>query len=279
MFRKQNGRQRRNGRRSAATGTRDARLRTRLSYANVTASLALFVALGGTAAAAVTLPRDSVGSPQIRTDAVRSPEIAKNAVRSPEIAKDAVGSPEIKAEAVRSSEIQDGGVRLADISDGARSALQGAQGPAGPQGPSGTTNVRIAEAESVQVPTCLKFVIDDLTDCENLLSVRALPPGNWLVQAKLTVVPNGPVFGNLRGCGLVQGPVSNDATLLDHDSFAALLDDSDEFVPAKVTLADVVTTTNAATTIGVRCLEEPTRSLSVEDVKLTALEVANVVGP
>jgi hypothetical protein len=32
------------------------------SYANVIASLALFIALGGTATAAVTLGRDSVGS-------------------------------------------------------------------------------------------------------------------------------------------------------------------------------------------------------------------------
>ena len=228
----------------------------RFSYANVTASLALFVALGGTAAAAVTLPRDSVGSPQIRKDGVKSPEIAK----------DAVGSPEIKAEAVGTSKIHDGGVRIADISAGARSAL--------------TTNVRIAEADSVEVPTCLKFVIDDLTDCENVVSVRALPPGNWLVQAKLTVAPsNGIAFGDLRGCGLVQGPVSNDATLLDQDFFAAVRDEFDDDVPAKVTLADVVTITNAATTIGVRCLEEPTTALRVEGVKLTALEVANVVGP
>jgi hypothetical protein len=41
------------------TGTGRAQLRSRLSYANVTVSLALFVALGGTAVAAVTLPRDS----------------------------------------------------------------------------------------------------------------------------------------------------------------------------------------------------------------------------
>jgi hypothetical protein len=109
----------------------------RLNYANVTASLALFVALGGTAAAAVTLPRDSVGSREIRASAVRSPEIARNAVRSRGIAEAAVGSPELKADAVRSSKIQDNGVRLTDISAGARDALQGAEGPAGPAGPPG----------------------------------------------------------------------------------------------------------------------------------------------
>ena len=129
VFRRQIGPQRHRSRRSEVTGARDARLRSRVSYANITASLALFVALGGTAAAAVTLPRDSVGSPQIRTGAVRAPEIAKNAVRSRAIAEDAVGS----------SEIEDNAIRLADISRGARSSLQGAQGPAGPQGTPGET--------------------------------------------------------------------------------------------------------------------------------------------
>ena len=43
-----------------------ARMRGRVSHATVIASVALFVALGGTAAAVTALPRDSVGSPQIR---------------------------------------------------------------------------------------------------------------------------------------------------------------------------------------------------------------------
>ena len=37
-------------------------IRSKLTYANVCSSLALFVALGGTSYAAITLPRDSVGS-------------------------------------------------------------------------------------------------------------------------------------------------------------------------------------------------------------------------
>ena len=116
--------------------------RKQLSYANVVASLALVLALGGTAWAAVTLPRDSVASKQIRKDAVRSPEI--------------------RAEAVRSSEIQDEGIRLADIAAGARTALEGAEGPAGPPGPAGATAVRFAEVDSLNVPECDTIV---LTSC------------------------------------------------------------------------------------------------------------------
>ena len=61
--------------------TRIARLRGRLTYANVTASLALFIALGGTSYAAITLPRNSVGSKQIRAGAVRSADIRNRSVQ------------------------------------------------------------------------------------------------------------------------------------------------------------------------------------------------------
>ena len=81
-----------------------AALRGRLTYANVTASLALFVALGGTSYAAITLPRNSVGPKQIRTNAVRS------------------------------AEIRDRTIKLADISRSTRTSLRGRQGPQGPAG-------------------------------------------------------------------------------------------------------------------------------------------------
>ncbi len=94
-----------------------ARLRARLSYANITATLALFTALGGTSYAAASLARNSVGPTQIRSNAVGSSEIRRNAVAS--------------------SEIRDRSVRLGDISTRARNALRGPQGPAGPTGATG----------------------------------------------------------------------------------------------------------------------------------------------
>ena len=60
------------------------RLRARLSYANIVASLALFVALGGVSYAAATLPKDSVGPTQLRADAVRTGKIDDGAVTSRE---------------------------------------------------------------------------------------------------------------------------------------------------------------------------------------------------
>ena len=52
------------------------RIRPRLTYANVIATLALFVALGGASYAAVTLPRDSVGSGQVRDGSLRLRDLA-----------------------------------------------------------------------------------------------------------------------------------------------------------------------------------------------------------
>lgn len=50
------------------------------SYANVTATIALVVALSGGAYAATALPKNSVGTPQLKKGAVTAPKIAGNAV-------------------------------------------------------------------------------------------------------------------------------------------------------------------------------------------------------
>src|SRR3954466_10248673 len=94
------------------------RLRLRLSYANVTATLALFIALGGSSYAALRLPRNSVGPTQIR------------------------------AGAVHSSEVKNGSLRAADLSTSSRRALRGATGPAGAQGPAGAPAARFFAAVS-----------------------------------------------------------------------------------------------------------------------------------
>jgi hypothetical protein len=93
-------------------------IQERVTYANVTATLALFLALGGTSYA-LTLPRNSVGSQQIRSKAV--------------------GASELRAGSVRSSDVKDRSLRIQDLSRRARASLRGAAGPAGPPGPAGIT--------------------------------------------------------------------------------------------------------------------------------------------
>ena len=96
-----------------------SRIRSHLSYANVMATTAVFIALGGTSYAVSQLPRNSVGAKQIRSGAV--------------------GKSEIGTSAVRSKHIKDRSVALRDISPAARLSLRGQQGPAGPQGPAAAT--------------------------------------------------------------------------------------------------------------------------------------------
>jgi hypothetical protein len=54
--------------------------RLRPTYAGVTATLALFIALGGGAYAAATLPANSVGAKQIKKGAVERAKLKRNAV-------------------------------------------------------------------------------------------------------------------------------------------------------------------------------------------------------
>src|SRR5258706_6700210 len=56
------------------------RLRKRLTYANVMSSIAVFVVLGGGAYAATTLPKNSVGSKQIKASAVTSSKVKDGAL-------------------------------------------------------------------------------------------------------------------------------------------------------------------------------------------------------
>lgn len=75
------------------------RFRPRLTYANVIASLALFVALGGSAVAA-GLAKNSVGPNQLKQGAVTAGKIRKQAVTSGKIAPKAVVAGKLGPNAV-----------------------------------------------------------------------------------------------------------------------------------------------------------------------------------
>jgi hypothetical protein len=66
-----------------------------VTYANVTATLALFLALGGGAYAAATLPARSVGSKQLKKNAVVRAKIKKNAVNGAKVAKNALRGDDV----------------------------------------------------------------------------------------------------------------------------------------------------------------------------------------
>lgn len=93
----------------------------RLTYANVIASLALFIALGG-AAVAAGLPKNSVGPNQIKKGAVTGKAIRKGAVTSGKIAPKAVTAGKLGANAVLPGNLGAGIINTSKIAAGAVNA-------------------------------------------------------------------------------------------------------------------------------------------------------------
>src|SRR4051794_465561 len=104
------------------------RLANRLTYANVMATLAFFLAIGGISYAAIKLPKNSVHSKQIAAGAVRTGDIGKaavsgakikpGAVTGTSIAPGAVGRSQLGADAVGTAQIGAGAVGSAQIGGG-----------------------------------------------------------------------------------------------------------------------------------------------------------------
>jgi hypothetical protein len=75
------------------------RIRPRLTYANVTATLALFVALGGGAYAV-----SNVGSDEIKNGSIRSVDLKNRAgVRGKDVKRDSIGGKEVKESSLDAS--------------------------------------------------------------------------------------------------------------------------------------------------------------------------------
>jgi hypothetical protein len=95
-------------------------MRRHLTYANVTATLALAIALGmGSAYAANQLAPKSVGARQLRPGAVTADKIRKHAITAPKIEALAVKQGKIAGGAVTGDKIADGVVTSAKIANGA----------------------------------------------------------------------------------------------------------------------------------------------------------------
>jgi hypothetical protein len=96
------------------------RIRKKLTYANVVATLALFLVLsGGAAYAAGHLSKNSVGVKQLKKNAVSTAKIRNGAVTSAKLAAGAVGRGQLGAGAVGSDQLADGSVTAGKIAPGA----------------------------------------------------------------------------------------------------------------------------------------------------------------
>jgi len=100
-------------------------LLSKLTYANVVATLAMFLALtGGVVWAASNLGRNAVKSQNIARNAVKSNDIASNAVKTRNIAKNAVKSAKIAANGVTNSDLAKEAVTRSKLKGGTLAGLQ-----------------------------------------------------------------------------------------------------------------------------------------------------------
>jgi hypothetical protein len=94
-----------------------AAIRRRLTYSNTIATLALFIALGG-AAVAAGLPRNSVGSKQLKRRAVTAAKLAPKSVVAGKLGPNAVGPGNIGNGAVTTAKLAQGSVIASTIKNG-----------------------------------------------------------------------------------------------------------------------------------------------------------------
>ena len=215
-----------------------------LSYSNVIAVVALFVALGGTAVAAGVLPRDSVGAPQIRTAAVRT------------------------------AEIRDQGVGFSDISNGAATALRGDVGFT-----EGELTL-VPACSGIDLSRCPDLYVLPLSSAgasgRNWLIQAKL---NFFVQlapesngtdnrcglVSTTVAGRARVLDQLS-IQQLRTPAADPIFDQDHGMHSAAL-------------SAVVKKRAGNPTIAVRCTEQAGEQNGADRVKITALEVGRVIQP
>jgi hypothetical protein len=163
------------------------RITRHLSYANVMATLGVFVALGGASYAAVALPANSVGTKQLKR--ARSPHRRS------------------KRNAVSSAKVKDGSLQRGDFASG--TLLHGAQGPQGLQGPKGDPGQNGAPGQQGEPGTARAFAFVDPTcgglatgPCtvfkpKNVVGARRIALGHYCVRvaAGIDLAPTGSAAG------------------------------------------------------------------------------------
>jgi hypothetical protein len=137
------------------------------SAALIVASIALFVALGGTSYAVTQLPKNSVGTKQL------------------------------KANAVTGAKVKNGSLAATDFSNAALDVLQGAAGPTGAIGATGPSNVYFG----YQTTT---VTVDSTTGVT--VGTMDVPAGSYSVVAAMTLNNNSD-YTNVAAasCGLTYG--------------------------------------------------------------------------
>lgn len=135
-------------------------MKPKLTYANVTSTLALFIALtGATAFAATKLPDRSVGEFQLRPGAVTASKIRKNAITAPKIKAQAVKQGKIANGSITAQKLTLGSVASSSIQEGAITNSKLA--------PEAVTGDKALESTFSQVPSATRATSAAFADSAN----------------------------------------------------------------------------------------------------------------
>jgi hypothetical protein len=159
------------------------RVRNKLTYSNVIASLALFVALSGIAVAA-GLPKNSVGPKQLKRGAVTAAKIRKGAVKTAKLGRGAVTAGKLAPGSVTAGNIVNGTIVASKLGKGS------VTNPAIANGVVGTNKL------GNEVVTTSKLAKEDVTTDK----IR-----NGAVTAAKLDDGVGPLVGNLRSGQTLRG--------------------------------------------------------------------------
>ena len=166
-------------------------IRPRLTFSNVVACTALFIALGGASYAAIMVPRNSVGAAQIKTGAITS------------------------------NKVKDHSLLAVDFKSG--QLPKGATGPAGPTGPAGASGAAGAAGAPGSAIGYAHLIVSgagvtvDATRSKNVTQANVTHPATGVVCfSGLSFTPRnivGSDDANVTGAILVNGALAPDAAV------------------------------------------------------------------
>lgn len=168
-------------------------LRSKLTYANVMSSIAVFLVLGGATALAAT----KIGANEIKSNSIKTGKIVKEAVTTSKIKNSAVNTSKLADSSVNGVKVLDGSVGEADlaneavgnakIKNGAVTSSKLAPGTLNPVCPSGTTSVGGLCFETGERGAAT--YVAAIETCTN--AGRMLPQASELIAfAKKSALPN-----------------------------------------------------------------------------------------
>jgi len=235
------------------------RLRPRFTFANIMSSVAVMIALGGTSYAAIKLPRNSVGTAQVRNNAINSAKVRDGSLLSKDFkygqvvgtkgdtgAKGDPGAPGAKGDAGAPGAKGDPGAPGAKGDAGAPGApgTPGEPGTPGVDGDDGAPGT--ARAYAYVTAPCTGTTTCTLGHSKNIANARRVATGTYCILPATLAAPYTPIDPTtdliMSGVELTQttGPEGNAAVM---SSIAQSPCEATEF---KVTTERVPATTSPA---------------------------------